>query len=73
MITMHARRTRRATYVGFVRVSDGPSTWTESTDIHRGCRDDALADAAAARASLLQLSMPTTAPVHDHVQCRMGN
>jgi hypothetical protein len=73
MITIHARHTRRATYVGFVRVSDGPSTWTESTDIHRGSRADALADAAEARTSLLQLSMPSAAPIHDHLQCRMGN
>jgi hypothetical protein len=73
MITIHARHTRRATYVGFLRITDGGAVWTESTDIHRGTRADALADAAEARDSLRQLSMPTTAPVHDHMLCRMGN
>jgi hypothetical protein len=66
-ITIHARtahtkslcvRAARTgtTYVGFIAVEDGPARWTQSTQMHRLTREDALADAAEARESLLRLS-----------------
>jgi hypothetical protein len=56
-ITIHVRKARTkslgTTYVGYIRVVDGPSQWRESTGIHRLTRADALYDADATRTALL--------------------
>jgi hypothetical protein len=57
-LTTHARltrsKTRGTTYVGVVRIQDGPARWTASTQIHRRTRADALADAENVRHDLLR-------------------
>jgi hypothetical protein len=59
-ITIHARKARTTslgiTYVGYIAVHDGPSRWTESTQIHRLTRADALADAEFERQDLVSRS-----------------
>jgi hypothetical protein len=59
-ITLHVRKAQTRslgiTYVGFIPVQDGPARWTQSTQMHRLTREDALADAAEERATLLRLS-----------------
>jgi hypothetical protein len=59
-ITIHARKAHTkslgTTYVGFIAVEDGLARWTQSTQMHRLTRQDALADAAEERETLLRLS-----------------
>lgn len=54
MITCHARRTHPGgPWVGYIRCTDGPSRWTESTKIRCLTRGDALANASWLRTQYL--------------------